>query len=479
MIQFSIFALITGVIAWCTYLACRKRSRGERSNNAKEFFLAGGGLSWVFVAGSLNLTNINTDTLVGFNGAQTLNIVWWELAGLPGLILLAKVFLPIYYRNNCTTVTELLERKYGDRNLRAAVAILFLLGNVAFFLPISLYTCSLFMKALFQIELSLMVIAVGIAVIGAVYAIFGGLRAVAISDTYSGLLLFGMALVIVYFSLNAVDWDLTGLPAERVTLLGDSNAPVPWSTLFTGMLLAQLFYWSTNQTITQRALAAKNLKEAQKGCYAAAAIRLAIVPAIVIIPGLCAYKLYGEATGDHTYGRIINDVLPSWMSGAFAAAMFAAAMTSFNSTLNSSAALYVCDLHQRYLNPDTNVRRISVTVSILFALGGIALVPLYIGAESIIQLVQQLIGLFSMPVLSAFITGLLFKNISPKAVIASLVFGAALYGSLTFGWSAWHSIASETRPEPWHYLHLMAITVASCVGFALLVNTFVSKSETA
>lgn len=455
MTQFSVFLAITLFIAWLTYRKCREA--GARGESAKEYFLAGGGLSWFFVAGSLTLTNINTDTLVGWNGNQALVIIWWELAGVVGLILLAKVFLPIYYRYNCTTVTELLERRYNNKHLRATVATMFLVGNLLVFLPIMLYTTSLFLTAVFGLEVPLMLIAISIAVVGAAYAIFGGLRAVAVSDTYSGVLLFTMAILVVILALNAVSWDLSDLPPERLTLFGDSDSLLPWPAIFTGMVFVQLYYWSTNQTITQRALAATSLREAQKGCYAAAVVRGTLVPLMITIPGLAAYKLFGEL-GDASYGTVVSAVLPQWLSGAFAAAMVAATMTSFNSALNSSAALYVCDLHQRYINPDVRVKPLSIKVSIGFAVLGIVLVPAYIGAESIIQLVQQLLGLFSMPILSAFITGLLFRGVDARAVIASLVFGIALYGFFSFIWA------------PVHFLHLMFITVWACVGFALAVN---------
>lgn len=244
MTQFSVFLAITLFIAWLTYRKCREA--GARGESAKEYFLAGGGLSWFFVAGSLTLTNINTDTLVGWNGNQALVIIWWELAGVVGLILLAKVFLPIYYRYNCTTVTELLERRYNNKHLRATVATMFLVGNLLVFLPIMLYTTSLFLTAVFGLEVPLMLIAISIAVVGAAYAIFGGLRAVAVSDTYSGVLLFTMAILVVILALNAVSWDLSDLPPERLTLFGDSDSLLPWPAIFTGMVFVQLYYWSTN-----------------------------------------------------------------------------------------------------------------------------------------------------------------------------------------------------------------------------------------
>lgn len=467
MLQLAAFLGITVGIALLTWRHCR--AAGACGKDAKEYFLAGGGLTWVFVAGSLTLTNINTDTLVGWNGNQMLLVLWWELFGVLGLLLLAWVFLPVYYRLGCTTVTELLERHYKSGHLRATVATLFLLGNVFVFLPIMLYTSSLFLRSLFDLNLSLMAIASVTAVIGAAYTIFGGLRAVAVSDTYSGVLLFGMALLVSFLALDRVDWSWSNVPPERLTFIGDSDSLVPWPILITGMILWQIYYWSTNQTITQRALAATSLAEAQRGCYAAAVIRCTLVPIIVAVPGLCAYQLHG-ALGDSTYGTIVREVLPTGLSGAFAAAMVAATMTSFNSTLNSSAALYVCDLHQRYFNPKVSVPRLSVISQVIFAFFGIALVPVYIGAESIIQLIQQLIGVFSIPILSAFVIGLLFDEVDARAVIATLVFGAIVYWSGTAGWNKLYDADPDTIIRPWHFVHVGALTLLLNCAFALTLN---------
>ncbi|MEO7411890.1 MAG: SLC5 family protein, partial [Opitutaceae bacterium] len=386
-------------------------------------------------------------------------------------LMLAKIFVPLYYKYNCTTVTELLERRYHNKHIRGTVATIFLLGDVVIFLPIMLYTSSLVIKTMFGLETSILTLSCGIAAVGAAYAIFGGLRAVAISDTYAGVIVLGMAMLITVLSLNAINWDFSGIPMERLTLIGGPGSPIPWPTLLTGMIFSQLYYWSTNQTITQRALAAPSVREAKKGVYAAMVVRLLIIPPIVVIPGVCAFKLFGKL-GDATYGHLVGQLLPHWLLGAFAAAMFGAVMTSYNATLNSSAALYVCDLHQPYLNPKANIRRLSVWLQAAFALLSIALVPLYTGAESIIQLIQQLIGLFSMPILSAFIIGLLFRNVDARAVIATILFGSAFYALFAFGWPNLHA-RNPDLPAPWHFLHSMALTVGACVVFALTVNRLV------
>ncbi|WP_371194833.1 SLC5 family protein [Glaciecola sp. SC05] len=469
LIQIMVFLGVTIAIAFATYMHCKGKGHRETSQN-KEYFLAGGGLAWYFVAGSITLTNLSTDQLVGMNGNQMALLALWEFSAVVGLIILAKVFLPVYYKYNCTTTTELLEKRYGDKNIRAVISVMFFLGSALIFCPAVIYTGSLFMQTMFNVDIPLMYIAVAFAAVGAMYAIFGGLRAVAVSDTYSGVLLLGMAIVVVLLALAAIDYDFSGIPKERLTLIGGNDSPIPWHTLLTGMIFIQMFYWGTNQVITQRAMAAPNLKEAQKGVFAAAGIRLVIVPAIIVVPGIISYKLYGDI-GDAAYGQIVGDLLPSWLSGIFAAAMAAAVLTTYNSNLNSATALYVCDIHEAYINKTPNVQRLSGWVTAALTLISLALVPVYAQADSIINLLQQLYGLLSMPILSIFIVGLLFKDVHANAGIAAVIFGVFLYGAMSFEFSPIH------QPFGLHYIHLMFITLVSCVCVALLINKVVFKQS--
>lgn len=457
--QAWIAAALTAAIAFITYLKCRGEAR-HAGNSNKEFFLAGGGLSWLYIAGSITITNLSTDQLLGMNGNQMALLAWWELSGVVGLSILAWVFLPIYYRNDCTTVTELLEKKYGDKNVRAVIAAMFLFGNIAVFQPIVLYSGALMMKSMFALPIPTVLLAAIFGVAGSLYAIFGGLRAAAVVDTYSGILLLFMAMLVVFLSLAAIHWDFSGIPPERISMIGGPDSPIPWPTLLTGMIFIQTFYWSTNQTITQRAMAAPNLREAQKGVVAATVIRLLVVPAIVVIPGVVSYKLFGHL-GDAAYGKIVWHVLPNWLSGIFAAAIASAVLAHFTSLLNSSAALYVCDIHEKFVNPNPNVAKLNLWSIVGFVILAIAIVPFYDGAPSIINLVQQLNGLISMPVLSVFVVALLFRGVDPRAAISGMLFGLALYGFSTFVWS------------PLHYIHMMAVTLFTSVGVALAVNRLV------
>lgn len=463
-VQILVFFFISLLIAFLTFIKCKKESRQSEGNitenSNKEYFLAGGGLSWVFIAGSITLTNLSTDQLVGMNGNQMALLAWWEFAAVFGLIILAKIFLPVYYNHKCTTTTELLEKRYNNIHIRGLIAALFLAANIFIFLPTVLYSGSLFMKTMFNLNIEILPMAIAFGIAGAAYAIFGGLRAVAISDTYSGILLLGMGLAVVYLSMMTINFDFSGIPKERLTLIGGNESPIPWHVLLTGMIFIQTFYWSTNQTITQRAMAAPTLREAQRGVYAAAVVRLLIVPPIIVIPGIVSYKLYGDI-GDLAYGKIVGDVLPKWLSGAFAAAIAAAVLTTFNSILNSSAALYVCDLHEKYINAKPNVKTLNSIVTFLFVIIAIILVPVYAQTESIINTIQKLWGLFSMPILSTFVAGLLFKNVDARAAMTAVVFGTCLYGYFTFIWS------------PLHYIHMMFFTLMACILVALFTNKFI------
>lgn len=461
-VQIAVFVALTALVALATWWRCRRERHA--SDQGRDYFLAGGSLSWPFIAGSLLLTNISAEQIVGMNGAQSMLVAWWEFGAAAGLLVLAHVLVPMYYRYRCTTTTELLERRLGDPALRRTVSVLFLLGYTFILLPMVLYTGAKFMKSMFQPDLSILAIAVMFAAGGLAYAAIGGLRAIAISDTYMGVVLLVMGVLVTVFALGAVHWDLSGLPAGRLTLLGAPGSDIPWPTLLTGMLFAHLFYWGTNMVIAQRALAAPTVREAQKGIYAAAAFKL-LTPVIVVLPGLIAYKLFGDVDDD-AYGRLVAHVLPSWMSGAFAAAITGAVLSSYSAALNSAAALYTVDVHLAKINPDADAKRLGRWATIGFTLVSLAIVPLYTQSTSIIATLQQLNGLYSMPVLAAFIVAIFFEGVNAKAVRWALLFGTSLYAFFTFGWPALN--ARGLMPPPPHYLHLMFVTLLATIGVALV-----------
>ena len=487
VVQVAVFFGLMAALAYFTWAKVAAAKAASHASADKEIFLAGGGLSWFFVAGAITLTNLSTDQLVGMNGAQMFLLAWWEIAGFIGLLLLAFVFVPIYYRNNCTTVTELLEKRYNGGSIRTVISGLFLAGNIFIYLPAVIYSGSLFIQSLFGVEQSaglfgidsgLIAIAGIFAVVGAAYAILGGLRAVAVLDTYSGIGILGLALIVVFLAVQAIGFDFSGIPAERLSMVGDNNSQIPFHTLFTGMIFIQIFYWSTNQSIPQKALAAPNVKEAQKGIMAAAVVRVLIVPPIVVVPGVVAYKLFG-GVGDRAYGMLVDQVLPSWTSGLFAAMIAAAVLTTYSAVMNATITLWSVDFHRKFINRGVDVVKLNRKVGIIAMIVSIALVPIYANAKSIIDLLQQLNGLLSMPILSAFAAALLFRNMDARAAVAGLIYGVSIY--------AFHTFFLYTDQEMWggttyyrylgldwlHYIDVMVFVLFSSIAVALLTNWLV------
>jgi SSS family solute:Na+ symporter len=461
LIQISVCLGITALVALATWLTVRREAHdGSRTS----IYLAGKQLSWLFVAGAITLTNLSTDQLVGMNGNQMLLLAWWEISGFVGLLILAFVFVPIYYRARVTTVTELLEQRYGGGGIRTLVSALFLIGMVLIYLPAGLYSGALFLKTA-GIDLPLLVLAGFLGVVAAGYTMAGGLRAVAVMETYAGIGVLAIAVLIVILALNAVDWDIArGVPAERLTMIGAPDSPIPFHTLFTGMIFIQIYYWSTNQPITQKAMAAPTVREAQKGVLAAAAVRIAIIPAIVVIPGVVAYQMFGDID-DAAYGRLVGAVLPPWLSGVFAAAIAAAVIAHTAAVMNAAVGLYAVDFHEKFIGKVANQWRLASVVTAVLTLTSIALVPTFASATSIINLLQQLNGLSSMPILSAFIVGLLFTGVESRAAIVGVVWGFALYALYTFVWQPSGLIGL-------HYIDFMVVTLVTSVIAALAFNRF-------
>jgi solute:Na+ symporter, SSS family len=477
-LQVIIFVAILLLLGFATWLKVRS-FHSEHDGSGKDVFLAGGGLSWLYVAGAITITNLSTEQLVGMNGGQMLLLAWWEIAGFFGLMMLAFIFVPVYYRNNCTTVTELLERRYGGgSSIRTVIAAIFLLGNVFIYLPAALYSGSLFLKSMFGLDWPLIYFAIPMAIAAAIYTISGGLKAVAVVDTFSGIGMLAMALLVVVLALNAINWDFSGIPAERLTMVGPADSQIPFHTLFTGMLFIQIFYWSTNQNITQKAMTAPTVREAQKGVLAAATIRILIIPLIVAVPGVIAYKLYGPI-GDKSYGRIVAELLPGWLSGAFASLMAAAAIAHTAAILNSSVALYSVDFHDKFVAKVKDHWRLAAVISVIFTVIAIPIVPFFERSVSIMNTLQQLNGLASMPILSVFVVGLLFRGVAAPAAIVGLVTGVAFYtfhnfvlyapGAIWPGETFYQHIGLGSL----HYIDIMLFVLVGCVGLALAVNRFI------
>ena len=490
VITFILFTALVAVIA-------AVKTREENLDTQDGYFLAGRSLTGPVIAGSLMLTNLSTEQLVGQAGqtyATNMGPMAWESTSCIALILLAFVFVPRYLKMGLTTIPEFLEQRY-DSGLRKLITLLLLLGYLLTYLPTVLYSGALVFNQIFNISGLLQVselqgvtvTATAIGIVGAIYAIFGGLKAVAVSDTVNGigLIVGGIALPVITVCafghgsfVDGIHNFINLIPAEKFNAINPANAQapmIPWPVLFTGMVVNNLFYWATNQTIIQRALGAKNLAEAQKGAIYAAALKI-ITPLFIAICGLLVFYMAHngllsgdqvaalEKTSDLAYPTLIITMMPKPLLGFFAAVLFGAILSSFNSALNSCITLYTLDLHRPLFNPDASDKhlvRIGKRFGIVLAIISICIAPaVSLAPSGLYDFLQSCFGFFNVPILATVIIGMFTKYTPPIAPKAGLVLHVVLY-SLT---------KTPLFPIHCHYLYVLFFLFVFQIAFQLIMG---------
>ncbi|WP_018970078.1 solute:sodium symporter family transporter [Rubritalea marina] len=447
-ISFIFFTALVGLITW---LMTRKDDHGSSDG----YFLGGRSLTFPFIAGSLLLTNLSTEQLVGLNGAafqHGLHVMVWEVFAVVTLVAMALFFLPKFLRSGIATVPQYLEVRF-DRRTRTIVDMIFLVAYAVILLPIVLYSGAKGLSAMLDVQaltgiesetgvLWFMVILIG--VIGSIYALFGGLRTVAVSDTLNGAGLLIGGFLIAYFGLSAVGdgegmlagWNkLTAESPERFNSLGAKKDNVPVATIFTGVMLLNLFYWCTNQQIIQRTFGASSLQEGQKGVLLTGGLKL-LGPLYLVIPGMIAYHLYAngvmqdgklvEVGNDDAYGMLVRDVLPQPLTGFFAAVMIGAILSSFNSALNSTCTLFSLGFYKNFFNKEASEAELVKSgkwFGLVIAISAMIIAPMLAGQDSLFGYLQKMNGIYFIPLLAVILVGMLTKRVPPLAAKVGLAVG--------------------------------------------------------
>lgn len=458
-------------------------TRRHHDQTAHGYFMAGGQLSYGYIAGSMMLTNISIDQLIGLNGdsyAHNLSAIAWEATAVIAMIALALFFLPRYMQGGFTTLPEFIASRY-DMVTRRCISILLILTYTFVLNPASLYLGAITLNQIFDIQAQLgltypatisLLIAVS-GVIGAAYAILGGLRAVAISDSINGIFLLFITLlvpVLGFFALGkgsffaGTEIVLHQTP-EKLNMIGGTKDNVPFGTLFTGMLLANLFYWCTNQATIQKSMAAKNLEEGQKGVLLTGFFKLTL-PVILIMPGIIAWHLFKDNPASHSdlaYPKLVAMLLPWWMKGFFVAVILGTVMSHFNAIINASATLITYDFFKPKMSHTSDLQLIKFgkVVSIVVALASIAAAPLLMYTpEGIYTVLRRFTGFFNMPVI-AIVLYAFFRSsrTSARAARTVLAFHAFIYGVFVLGLKI---------DERWNISFIHILGILFVIEFALL-----------
>jgi SSS family solute:Na+ symporter len=445
MLSILSFIGFTVLVAVISYFATRKTD--EQTSDG--YFLGGRSLTAGVIAGSLLLTNLSTEQIVGLNGSayeNGLSVMVWETLAAIAMIVTAVYLLPRYLKGGLTTVPGFLAKRF-DTTTKTLTSGLFLSGYVIVLLPVILYSGALAISGMFNIPnllgvtqtQSIWICVWGIGIIGSIYAVFGGLKAVAVSDSINAIgLLIGGIMIPIFGLIMIGDGNmLDGLSIlvtenpEKFKSMGGPTDPVPFYTIFTGMMLVQLFYWGTNQQIIQRALAAKNLAEGQKGLLLGSFIKI-LGPIIVVLPGLIAFHMFsgGLDNVDDAYPMLVSKVLPPSLLGFFAAVLFGAILSSFNSVLNSSVTLFGIDIYKEHINKEANEKTVvkyGKMFGVFLAIASMFIAPLIANAGSLFAYLQEINGIYSIPILTIIVVGYLTKRVPAIAAKIGLLSGCILY----------------------------------------------------
>ena len=426
------------------------REKDGKEKNAEDYFLASKSLPWWAIGASLIAANISAEQFIGMSGsgfALGLAIASYEWMAALTLIIVGKFFLPIFIEKGLYTIPEFVEKRFST-NLKSILAVFWICLYVFVNLASVLYLGSLALETIMGVPMMYGVM--GLALFAAAYSLYGGLSAVAWTDVIQVVFLILGGLVTTYLALNAVSDGagmVTGLkkiyqaaPDKFAMILDESNPyynDLPGiGVLVGGMWVANLYYWGFNQYIIQRTLAAKSLKESQKGILMAAGLKL-IIPLIVVIPGIAAFVMVNDANimaglgdvalqnmpssdqADKAYPWLLQ-FLPSGLKGLAFAALAAAIVSSLASMLNSTSTIFTMDLYKQYIKPDAsdkqtvNMGRISAAVALLIAS---IMAPLLGGIDQAFQFIQEYTGVVSPGILAVFILGLFWKKTTNKAAI--------------------------------------------------------------
>lgn len=531
MLALISFLFFTALVAVATYVLVR----GKESESSEGFFLAGRSLTAGVIAGSLLLTNLSTEQLVGLNGdayADGLVVMAWEVVAGLSLVVMAIFVLPRYLARGITTIPEYLAGRF-DQNTRTITNGIFIAAYTGILLPIILYTGArgltdiLNLRELTGIESDstiLWIVVWLIGLIGSLYAIVGGLRTVAISDTINGLGLLVGGVMIAWLGLRLVgDGDaaygwttLREVHPEKFHSLGGNETSVPWHTLFTGVLLLNLFYWTTNQQIIQRTLAARSLADGQKGVLLAAFFKI-LAPLILVLPGIMAFHLdssgllYDQsevasmaaeaetkldqmprearelalAGGEpsdwvnaqvnskkkgQSYGAFVRSVLPDHFTGFFAAVMVGAILSSFNSALNATATLFSLGIYRRFINPtatDQATVRSGRWFGIVIALVAMTVAPMLAGQDSIFGYLQKMNGLYFIPILAVVAVGMFDRRAPAWSANLALVAG---FVAIALGYFVFDDAIAASGLHQFHFLGIVFAALVLMMELAAFQN---------
>ena len=424
-------------------------SVSQKKMSSEAYFLAGRDLNWIMVGSALFASNISTIHLIGLAASgYSEGLVWgnFEWMATITLIILSLVFAPFYFKSRISTLPEFLEKRYSPAS-RTFLAFMAILGALFVHIGMSLYAGAVVFKAFFGIDV--MVSIVIISIVTSIYTVIGGLKAVVLTEAIQTVVLIFGSLALTIFGVYALGDHGIHTLAEFKALLkpgqlemlhtdetigrisaDGSSSGLTWYAVLLGYPVLGLWYWCSDQTIVQRVLGAKTLRDAQVGPLFAGVLK--ILPVfILVLPGVIAYVLFKDKIGadaNQAFPVMVNELLPVGMKGIMGAAMLAALMSTVASALNSTGTLVAVDIVQR-LRPDTSDKQ-------LIFIGRVASVVIMILAifwstqgerfTSIFEAINKIAAAIAPPISTVLLWGIFSKRGTKEAAIVTMSVGFLL-----------------------------------------------------
>jgi SSS family solute:Na+ symporter len=359
-----------------------------------------------------------------------------------------KYFLPVFLERKIYTMPQFLERRFGSE-VRTSLAVFWLLVYVFVNLTSVLYLGALSIQTLMGVKLVYGII--GLALFAALYTIYGGLTAVAWTDVIQVVFLVGGGLMTTFLALLALSdgggiWAgftqlMNRAPQKFDMILHPSNPSfkdLPGiRVLFGGIWVAGMYYWGCNQYITQRALAAKSLAQAQKGVLFAAYLKL-LMPLIVVIPGIAAFALDAQiGKPDEAYPWLLHRFVPTGFKGIAFAALIAAIVSSLSSMTNSTATIFTMDIYRNLIHKNADEQklvRVGRIISAVALLVAVSIAPFLSTLDQAFQFIQEFTGFVSPGIFTIFMFGLFYPPTTSRAVMYAAILTIPLSLLLKVAW---------------------------------------------
>jgi len=429
----AFFGLLAAIVVWVLR---------QKEEDTADYFLAGRDAGWIAVGASIFASNIGSEHLVGLAGAgyeSGMAMAHWEMHAWL-ILVLGWVFVPFYARSRVFTMPEFLERRFNPQS-RSFLSVISLVSYVLTKVAVTVYAGGVVFKTVLGIDEFLgidffWIGAIGLVAITGLFTVLGGMKAVLYTSVLQAPVLVAGSVVILFVGLSAAGgWQrVLADVGDQIHLIRPASDPnFPWTGVLFGSAIIGFWYWCTDQYIVQRALSARNQKEARRGTIFAGYLKLLPV-FIFLVPGMVALSLHKQGlidvpSADQAFPALVAQLLPAGVKGVVVGGLVAALMSSLASLFNSSAALFTVDFYKRW-RPQSSERHLvfvgrmaTATVVVL----GVVWIPVmkYV-AGVLYEYLQQVQSLIAPGIAAVFLLGVFSKRATPAAGYVGLVVGFVL-----------------------------------------------------